>query len=765
MKMNLAKKIGTGFAALLVILTLAGGYAVLQMRHAARGARHLAAEYVPQWELTDKVAAALNDMMLHVRTYSLTGQKVYLENAHKSEAELKAAVHELEGLAKNATELASLKEAAGQVAARSAAYSQALSDTANLVGELDEHRGAALKAAEQLAESIADQLAYQNANLAADLKAGAKAELLADRLDKITLVHQIQDVFNAMRIANYRAQAIRDTALFHKGVEEFKAIEGQLVRLTALIHQTEGVAKLERLKSASRQYVETLAQQAATQQKLDELMQARTKAANSLQDACEALAKASSSGTEAIAAASAKDLARSSAWLTAAVLGALVVGVMVSIVLTRMITRPLAQAVDLIEREAQGDLTVKLDDTSDDEVGQLAHALNRMTGNLESTTQVANAIAVGDLTREVTLLSEKDILGQSLRQMLRSMKQRAALADAISRGDLTSEATVLSDKDTLGQSLAQMLVNLKKVVEEVRSTAENVAGGSEEMSSTAQQLSQGASEQAASAEETTSSMEEMTSSVQQNAENAKQTDRIATQAAESARLSGEAVTRTVTAMKEIAEKISIIEEIARKTDLLALNAAVEAARAGEHGKGFAVVASEVRKLAERSQTAAGEITRLTTEGVGVADSAGAMLAKLVPDIRKTAELVQEINAASAEQSTGATQVNKAIQQLDQVIQQNASAAEEMASTAEELSGQAERLQSSMAFFRVGANATPVPARPLAATKSLSLSRRPAGLAFAAAETALRPSDLRRGIIDMSPAAGAPDAADKQFTQY
>jgi methyl-accepting chemotaxis protein len=195
-------------------------------------------------------------------------------------------------------------------------------------------------------------------------------------------------------------------------------------------------------------------------------------------------------------------------------------------------------------------------------------------------------------------------------------------------------------------------------------------------------------------------MEEMASSIQQNADNARQTDKIASKAAEDGRTSGEAVARTVQAMKEVAEKINIIEEIARKTDLLALNAAVEAARAGEHGKGFAVVASEVRKLAERSQTAAAEISRLTSDGVKTADGAGQLLAKLVPDIQKTAELVREIAAASVEQSTGATQVNRAIQQLDQVIQQNAAASEEMASTAEELSSQAEVLQSAVAFFKV-----------------------------------------------------------------
>jgi methyl-accepting chemotaxis protein len=196
-------------------------------------------------------------------------------------------------------------------------------------------------------------------------------------------------------------------------------------------------------------------------------------------------------------------------------------------------------------------------------------------------------------------------------------------------------------------------------------------------------------------------MEQMTSNIRQNADNAQQTEKIALKSATDARDGGKAVSETVAAMKEIAGKISIIEEIARQTNLLALNAAIEAARAGEHGKGFAVVASEVRKLAERSQAAAGEISHLSTTSVEVAERAGEMLTKLVPDIQRTAELVQEISGASNEQNSGAEQINKAIQQLDQVIQQNASASEEMASTAEELSSQAEHLQESIAFFKTG----------------------------------------------------------------
>ena len=318
-------------------------------------------------------------------------------------------------------------------------------------------------------------------------------------------------------------------------------------------------------------------------------------------------------------------------------------------------------------------------------------------------TAVTSAIAGISLGLLVALATGLAVAWFVTRSITHPIRHATAAVKKVASGDLR-ETLSIDSRDEVGQictALNGMITSLREIVGDVTRAAGQVASGSEELSSTAQQLSQGATEQAASAEETTSSMEEMTSSIQQNAENARKTDAIATQAAEDGTASGEAVAKTVAAMREIAARIVVIEEIARKTDLLALNAAVEAARAGEHGRGFAVVASEVRKLAERSQTAAAGISQLTTEGVTLAESAGTMLVKLVPDIRKTAGLVQEIAAASAEQNAGAAQVNKAIQQLDQVIQQNSSASEEMASTAEELTGQAQQLQTAIAFFKLG----------------------------------------------------------------
>jgi methyl-accepting chemotaxis protein len=295
---------------------------------------------------------------------------------------------------------------------------------------------------------------------------------------------------------------------------------------------------------------------------------------------------------------------------------------------------------------------------------------------------------------------------------------------AVASGDLHNHLDI-EQKDEVGQlagTLNSMVNTLRTVAANVLLVSDHVASGSRELTDRSNLMSQGATEQAASAEEASSSVEEMNATIKQNADNAQQTEKIALKSAVDALESGKAVTETVIAMKDIASRISIIEEIARQTNLLALNAAIEAARAGEHGKGFAVVASEVRKLAERSQVAAAEISTLSTSSVEVAEKAGRMLAKLVPDIQKTAELVQEISAASKEQTSGADQINSAIQQLNQVIQQNAGAAEEMSSTAEELSAQAEQLQSTMAFFKVdGVDRAESVKKPSAAPREIHMA--------------------------------------------
>jgi methyl-accepting chemotaxis protein len=398
-------------------------------------------------------------------------------------------------------------------------------------------------------------------------------------------------------------------------------------------------------------------------------------------------------------------------------------------------------------------------------VGAAVWIAYNISKGLKAISVLADAVAQGDLTQKVKATSNDEIkdLVDTINHMASNLQATAVLADRIADGDLTVQVKPISEKDVLGLALERMVDRLRGIVADAISASENVSAGSQELSATAEQMSQGVSEQASAFEQVSASMEEMAANIKQNADNANQTEKIARQSAIGAETSGQAVTKAVSAMQTIAEKITIVQEIARQTDLLALNAAVEAARAGEHGRGFAVVASEVRKLAERSQTAAAEISAVSSDTVKAAQTAGEMLTTLVPDIRKTAELVSEISAACREQDIGASQINEAIQQLDRVTQQNASASEEMSATSEELAAQAEEMQASIAYFRTdSAGQTRRPVRPPVkapvASKSPAKAKSPARAPVAAQQA-------RAAGFALDLTTGGPDEDDGEFKEY
>jgi len=346
-----------------------------------------------------------------------------------------------------------------------------------------------------------------------------------------------------------------------------------------------------------------------------------------------------------------------------------------------------------------------------------------------------------------------------IQSISKSILQAKQAIKSVSEGDLTIEISNYS-RDEIGELLdylKNMVDKLKEVLTFVSTASDHIFSASTQMSATSQQMSQGSQEQAASAEQISSSMEEMVSNIQQNTDNAKQTEKIGLKAAEDIQEGSRAVNQTVDSMKRIAEKISIIGEIARQTNLLALNAAVEAARAGDQGRGFAVVAAEVRKLAERSQSAASEINELSGTSVSIADKSGRLLDQIVPNIQNTARLVQEISTASLEQNTGAEQVNNAIQQFNQVIQQNAAASEEMASGAEELASQADHLRETIAFFRIDKNQ----ARSQSSVRSAKRNRPVTnGIAPAAQK-----NTTKRGGIVLDLGNGHGDALDNEYERY
>ncbi|WP_026607114.1 HAMP domain-containing methyl-accepting chemotaxis protein [Methylocapsa acidiphila] len=707
MRVTVKAKLAGAFGVIIILSAAAGGLAYMKLNTLADSEQEL----VAQAERIAKAGELQNALQMQSRMEKnailattdaeIDGFARIIFDARAKAATLRDA---LVASSKTAEGRALLQQAGDKLA-----KAADLSDQIIKFGKMNSNaRGAELWAAE-------GPKAVHDFNAAAEALAAeaAKAPFSAKSAQAALLLKSAQFTIaraGRMLAETFSASTLESLDSAHKAATaEFAAAKEEVAKVTSAatmlgLSPTSFDAQFERL-SALAARVADIVQEAGNIKATTLSIGDGRKATSEALDALDAFSTFVNKRMQAFAAMAENEAAFAKSLLLGIVAASVAIAIAAAVWISLSISRGISRAASLADAVAIGDLDQTIKITSDDEISDLIKSLNQMTANLSAT---------------------------------------AAVADEIAAGNLTVAAKRLSDKDRLGLALERMVEKLRAIVADAISAAQNVSAGSQELSASAEQLSQGATEQASSAEEASASMEEMAANVKQNADNAGQTEAIARQSAKDAEASGAAVGRAVDAMRTIAEKITIVQEIARQTDLLALNAAVEAARAGEHGRGFAVVASEVRKLAERSQSAAAEISALSSNTVKTAQDAGAMLAKLVPDIKKTAELVEEITAACREQDVGSSQINQAIQQLDKVTQQNASASEQVSATSEELASQAEQLQSTIAYFRIDAHGAQSDA---ALDRSLSQLR-------ATAAAMARPTGAKKKAQAAAPARAA-----------
>jgi methyl-accepting chemotaxis protein len=736
--LKLAVKLNGSFIAVAGLTLILGALAIFSMLKVKTVATALSQENVPAVGVANEVERSALATMYETRGYAFTEDAQYLDKARTELAQVKKALKDA-GTHAEKYELKVLATNAKNAEEKALEYERLLNETVKASEAMEkEKQGSFVSAAAFMKacnEYLADQMKKLDTDIGTAIGGKLTEEKVLERVKKTVICNDIIDIGNAIQRGTWEAIAARDPDLFKATMKKFDEVTPKLGALKATTTEERNLRQIEDCRAAGAAYLGNMERFLANWFAREDLGKKRGVAGDEVLKAAQATSTFNMDATATAAQDAASSLAMSSNVLIVGCIICVGLALALGMIITRMITGPVASLVGGLGQIAIGDLSARVKVESTDEIGALSVAANGMAEALDVKAKLA--VQIGD-------------------------------------GDLRHEVKLSSDKDTLGLALQKMVTNLRDVVANVRSAAENVSSGSEEMTSTAQTLSTGSSEQAASVEEVSASMEESTASIQQNTENARQTEKISTKAATDAAEAGQSVVQTVKAMKEIAQRISIIEEIARQTDLLALNAAIEAARAGEHGKGFAVVASEVRKLAERSSTAAREISKLSASSVEIAEAAGEMLTKLVPDIRKTADLVKDIATASEEQNSGAGQINKAVQELDKVIQQNASASEQMASSSEELASQAEQLQSAIEFFKVNDDGRAAAARRKAtvqvAHSTVHVGKpAPAHIAKAALADLNRPAPKAK--FAAKPASGVSidlgggEASDSNFERY
>lgn len=676
MKMNLGMKIGAGFGALILIACALGGVAVFEMKGVGTLSTMLQSEYVPEVAVANDIERYSLLTIYGMRGYGFTEEEKFLKEGKENLELVGKYIEEAKSLADKSPNLKKLRGQIESVEAETKAYGKLVDETVAINAKLAENRKVLDASAKQYMTNCNDFLASQNEKMESEIKSGAGEAALDERLQKITIVNDIIDVGNSTRLAAWRSQAERSPKVIQDAQKNFETMAKKFAELRAITRSADNIKQIESTQEAAKEYQAAMNDLLANWLHLQDVGKDQGETADKVLAAAQLTAKAGMEGTDKVATEAVSTLGTATKIMIFGLIGAMILGVIIAILITRSITVPIGKTVAMLVEMGKGRLGNRLKMQRDDEIGLMANTMDQFADTLQ---------------HEVV-----------------------AALQSLAEGDLTFTAKPHDERDVIGNALLKTGEDLNRLVGEINAATEQIAAGSSQVSDSSQSLSQGATESAASLEEITSSMTQMGSQTKTNAENATQANTLATEARNSAEKGNVQMQNMVSAMGEInaagqsiSKIIKVIDEIAFQTNLLALNAAVEAARAGRHGKGFAVVAEEVRNLAARSAKAAKETAELiegsvekTKNGTDIATHTAESLNEIVTSVSKVTDLVAEIAAASSEQAEGIAQVNQGLTQIDQVTQTNTASAEEGAAAAEELSSQAEHMKSLMGQFKV-----------------------------------------------------------------